>query len=99
MDVNGIYFINAISCHTKFITDEHMANTESITLQNSIKQVKRIYMQHGFKVVNILMNGRFECICRGLANLQIRLNVCSKNEHAREIEQLKIKIKERDRGI
>ena len=41
------------------MTAEHIANSEAITLHNYIKQMKRIYMQRGFKVVNIIIDGQF----------------------------------------
>ena len=73
--VNVIHLINTILCHIKFMTAEHIAGAESITLKNSIIKVKKIYMQHGPKVNNILMYDQFECIHRELANLQTHLNV------------------------
>ena len=48
MYLKKIRFINTISLHIKYMTDEHIANTESITLNNSIKQFNRIYMQRSF---------------------------------------------------
>ena len=95
MYINSIRFINTISHHIKFMTEEHIANAEASTLQNSIKQLKRIYMQWVFKVVNILMGGQFECINGDLAKLQVDLNICSNNKQMGEIERLIITIKER----
>ena len=62
MFINGIRFINTVSRHVKFVTAEHIANAEVSTLQESIRQVKQFYMQQGFKITNILMDGQFECI-------------------------------------
>ena len=69
--VNGIRFINTIYRYIKFMTAEHIANSEASTLQNSIKQVKRIYMQRGFKTVNILIDGQFKCIRGDLEDIQV----------------------------
>ena len=99
MYVNGVCFINTISFHIKSTAAENVANIEAINLQNSIKQVKCIYMQSGFKVVNILIDVQFGWIHGQLSNLHIHLNICSKNDHVKEIEWLKRKIKERDREI
>ena len=52
MFINGICFINTISRHIKFMTAEHIANTDATTLQEYIKQVKQVYMQRGFKAKN-----------------------------------------------
>ena len=62
MFIDGIHFINTISKHIKFMTAEHIANAEVSTLQESIRQVKQVYMQQGFKITNILMDGKFACI-------------------------------------
>ena len=99
MFMNGIRFINTISRHINFMMAEHMANDESSTLQESIRQVKQVYMQRGFKITNFLMDGQFTCIRVNLAELQININICSNDEHAGEIERLNRTIKERFRGI
>ena len=56
-------------------------------------------MQRGFKITNILMDGKFACIRGDLAQLQINLNACSNNEHVGEIERLNLTVKKRVRGI
>ena len=62
MFINGIHFINTISRHVNLITAKHTANAETSNLQESIRQVKQVYMQRGFKITNILMGGQFTCI-------------------------------------
>ena len=57
MFINRIRFINTISRHVKFMTTEQIANPEASTLQESIRQVKQVYMQRGFNITNILMDG------------------------------------------
>ena len=61
MFINRIRFINTTSRHVKFMTTEQIANPEASTLQESIRQVKQVYMQQGFKITNILTNGKFTC--------------------------------------
>ena len=73
---------------------EHIANSEAITLKN-FKQVKHMYMHCGFKVVNILVDGQFECICGNLVDIQIHQNSCYNNENIRKIGPINRKIKER----
>ena len=99
MHVNGIRFINTIYGHINFMTAEQIANAESSTLHNYIRQVNIIYIQWGFKVVNILTDGQFECIRGDLSKIQVNLNIWSNNEHVGEIERLNITIKERSVGI
>ena len=94
MFINSIRFINTISIHVKFITAEHIANAEASTLQESIRKLKQVYMQRGFKITNILMDGKFACIKGDLAKLQINLNICSNDEHMGEIERLNCTVKE-----
>ena len=99
MFMNGTRFINTISRHVIFMTAEHIANDKASTLQESIRQVKQVYIQRGFKITNILMDGKFKCIWGNLAELQININIWSNNEHIGEIERLNRTIKERFRGI
>ena len=45
------------------------------------------------------MNSQFVCIRGNLAELQMNLNVFSKNDHVGEREKLNLTVKERFRGI
>ena len=99
MFVNGILFIKTISRHMKFMTEEHISNAEVTTLKESIRQVKYVYMQQGFKITNILTDRQFTCIRGNIEELQINLKVCSNYEHVRETYQLNRTVKERFRGI
>ena len=85
MFINSIRFINTISRHVKFMTVEHIANARESTIQESIRQVKHVYMQRGFKITNILMDGEFTCIRGNLSELQINLNIYSNDKHVGEI--------------
>ena len=76
------------------MTEEHIANAEASTLQESIRQVKQLYMQCGFNIPNILMDGQFTCIRGNPAELQININICSSDKHVGEIERLNHTIKE-----
>ena len=73
----------------KFMTTKHISRTEEKTLKKSIKKLKQVYMQRGFKIINILMDGKLTCIRGNLAGLKINLNVFSNNEHIGDIERLK----------
>ena len=95
MFLNGIRFINTISIHFKFMMVEHIANAKASTLQESIRQVNQVYMQQGFNITNILMDGQCTCIRGNLVELQINLNVCSNDKHVGEIERLNHTVKER----
>ena len=56
-----------ISRHVKFMTAEHIANVEVLTLQELIRQFKKVYMQQVFNITKILMDGYFTCIRGELA--------------------------------
>ena len=99
MFINGIQFIKTISRHVKFMKAEHIANAETSILQEPIRQVKQVYIQQGFNITNILMDGQFTRIRGNLAELQINLNIISNEEHVGEIEQLNCTVKELVRVI
>ena len=83
--INGIRFINTISRHVNLMTSKHIANAEASTLQESTRQVKQVYMQRGFQISNILMDGKFSCTRGDLSEQQINLNICSNEKHVGEI--------------
>ena len=56
-------------------------------------------MQQGFKITNILMDGKFACIRGDLVELQINIKKFSKNEHVGEAERLNRTVMERFRVI
>ena len=74
MFINGIRFINIIPRNVKFMTSEHIANAEASKLQESIRKVKEVYMQWGFNITNILMDGKFTSIGVNLGELRINLS-------------------------
>ena len=81
MQENKITFIITVSKNICFVTGEHIGNTLSKTLVKFIKQVKKPYMQRGFCVTEICMGGKCETIRDKLAELQINMNVVSRDEH------------------
>jgi len=99
MSINKIWFFVSISCHIKFGTAEMIENMQSATLLRSVKQIKRLYMQRGFRLVDILMDGQFEPLRGDLAAMGIQLNTVSNDEHVSEIEHYIRTVKERVRSI
>ena len=67
MFMNVIRFINNIPRPLKSMTAEHITNAEATKLKDYISQVKQVYMQFGYKITNILMDGKFACIRGNLA--------------------------------
>jgi hypothetical protein len=84
--VNKIPFFMTISRHIKFGTVEMLKNQQSATILAAIKQVKSIYMKHGFVLDHMLMDGQFEPLQAALADLQITLNTVSNDKHMPKIE-------------
>ena len=99
MFVNGIRFIITKSCHIQFMTVERIPNSKDATLMKSILQIKQIYRYRGFKIDTILMDGEFASLEKNLLGEQIKLNLCSNNEHVGDIERLIRTVKERTCGI
>ena len=86
MQVNEILLIITISKNICFINGERIGDMRSKTLVTSINRVKKAYMQRGFCVTGICMDGQFEPIRANLAELQINMNVVSCDEQVPEDE-------------
>ena len=65
---------------------EAVADRKETTLLKSIKGVISLYKKAGFKVTVALMDGEFVPLCGGLAELGIRLNETSRDEHVGDVE-------------
>ena len=94
MMVNKIQFMMSISWHIKFGTGESLLNVKVPTLSGCMKHIHQLYMQRGFRVTEVLMDGQFEPLHGDLAKLGIYLNVVSANEHVPEIEHFIRTVKE-----
>ena len=99
MFINGLRFFITKSCNILFTTSEHIINGNSKTLLASLKEVKKLYMQHGFKIRTILMDGQFECLHWDLSRMKINLSTCTYNTLVGEIERIILAIKESACGI
>ena len=64
-----------------------------------IKKVVGVYMQRGFRIVEIQMDGQFEPLRGALAEIKITMNICSEAEHVGDIERLNRTVKESARGV
>ena len=64
-----------------------------------IKGVVTLYRKAGFKVTTALMDGEFVLLRGGLAELGLRLNETSRDEHMGEIERYIWMVKERMQAI
>jgi arginine deiminase len=93
MFVNKIPFFVTISRHIKFGTVEMLRNQKAKTILVAIKQVKSIYMQRGFQLNHMLIDGQFELLRANLADLKITLNTVSADEHVPEIEGAYVPVK------
>ena len=97
MFVNRIPFMMTISRNIRFATSTNIKNQSNKTILSTLKMIKRIYDQRGFKITQINSDGQFESLRGDLAAMQIHLNVASNDEHVPEIERHIRTIKERTR--
>ena len=86
MYVNKVPLLVTLSRNIKFGTMEAVADRKEATLLKCIKGVVTLYQKAGFRVTTALMNGEFVPLHGGLAELGIRLNETSRDEHVGDIE-------------
>ncbi len=100
MKVNGVAFFMSISRHLLFGTAERIANNKDRTLQQSLFQIRRLYMLRGFRVVTFIMDGQFESV-RGYVegDLQCRCELVGRGVHAPEVERYIRTVKDRVRCV
>ena len=75
-----------------------MRSATSLSLAGYIKKFVRVYIQHGFRIVEMQMDGQFEPLRGALAEIKITMDVCLEAEHVGDIERLIRTLKERTRG-
>ena len=99
MYVNKVPLLVTLSRNIKFGTMEAVADRKEATLLKCIRGVVSLYRKAGFKVTTALMDGEFVPLRGGLAELGLRLNETSRDEHVGDIERYIRTIKERMRAI
>ena len=95
MYVNKVPLLVTLSRNIKFGMMEAVADQKEATLLKCIKGVVSLYWKAGFKVTITLMDGEFVPLCGSLAELGIRLNKTSRDEHVGDIERYIHMVKER----
>ena len=99
MYVNKVPLLVTLSHNIKFGTMEAVADWKEATLLKCIKGVITSYQKAGFRVTIALIDGEFIPLCRSLAELGIRLNETSRDEHVGDIEWYIRMVKEQMRAI
>jgi hypothetical protein len=99
MFVNRIPFFVTLSHHIRFGTAEMLANRKAPTILTAIKQVRNIYLQRGFQIATMILDGEFETLRGDLAGMHIALQTASHDDHVPEIERHIRTLKERTRCI
>ena len=94
MYVNKVPLLVTLSRNIKFGTMEAVADRKEATLLKCIKGVVSLYRNAGFKVTTALMDGEFMPLHKGLAELGLRLNKTSRDEHVGDIERYIQTVKE-----
>ena len=90
--VDGAAFLLSLSRQIKFITVEYVATRMAKSPSKHLIQVVQVYMQAGFTVRTILMDGEFEKIKDNLPSLICNTTVAK--EHMSDAEQTICTIKE-----
>ena len=98
MFVNKVAFLVTISRHLYFGTTEAIANQQLKTVAQSIKQEYKLYLQRGFRITHLLMDGQFEHIQGHLVDVQVIVNIFLRDEHVPEVERFIRTLKERTRA-
>ena len=99
MYVKKVLLLVTLSRNIKFGTMEAVADRKEATILKCIKGVVTLYRKAGFKVTTALMDGEFVPLHGGLAELGLRLNETSRDEHVGDIERYIRTVKERMRAI
>ena len=99
MYVNKVPLLVTLSRNIKFGTMEAVADWKEATMLKCIKGVVSLYRKAGFKVTTAPMDGEFMPLCGGLAELGLRLNETSRDDHVGDIERYIRMVKERMRAI
>ena len=99
MWVNVIHFMLTTSRHIRFITSHNLNDATSKSLKTVIFQEKQVYMQQGFHVTNLLIDGQFELLRDELASMKVALTVCPNYEQIGDIKRLNQTVKEISRAI
>ena len=94
MYVNKVVLLVTLSRNIKFGTMEAVADRKEATLLKCIKGVVSLCRKARFKVTTALMDGEFMPLRGGLAELGLRLNKTSSDEHVGDIERYIRTIKE-----
>ena len=98
MYVNKVPLLVTLSRNIKFGTVEAVADRKETTILKCIKGAVALYRKAGFTVTTALMDGEFVPLCGGLAELGLRLNETSRDEHIGDIERYIRTVKERMRA-
>ena len=94
MYVNKVPLLVTLSRNIKFGTMEAVADRKEATILKCIKGVVTLYRKAGFTVTTALMDGEFVPLRGGLAELGLRLNETSRDEHIGDIERYIRTVKE-----
>ena len=92
--MNKVQLLVTLSRNIKFGTMEAVADRKEATMLKCIKGVVSLYRKAGFKVTTTLMDGEFVPLHGGLAELGLRLNETSRDEHVGDIKRYIRMVKE-----
>jgi hypothetical protein len=99
MKVNKMPFIVTISHEIKFGRVAWLKNAKTDTILKQITDVRNVYLQRGFLLEIVEVDGQFEPLRGTISELGVTLNICSREEHVTIAERRIHILKERCRCI
>ena len=84
--INQALFLVMLSQNIRLTTAHYLKDRKPPTIAVALKQAMAVYAKWGFKVVQILMDGKFEPLCDQLNEAGIDLNIALSNEHMLQIK-------------
>ena len=86
MFVNKIAMMATISWNIKFGTVEPVPDRKESTITDAVQNVVRLYKGAGYKVIMIMVDGKFSYLKLPIGEQGITVNVTSRDEHVADIE-------------
>jgi hypothetical protein len=99
MKVNETPFLVSISRAIKFGTVAWLKNAKSATIIENIRAIRNVYVNRGFVLEIIEVDGQFDPLRGDLAEMGVTLNKCSREEHVPVANRRIRTLKERCRSI
>ena len=92
--VNRLAFFTTLGRDVRFGTTEQIPSQTAKQLAKSLTKIVKLYLNGGFVVHTVIMDGEFEKI-KSKVNVTVDINISAAREHVDEVEQYHKTLKER----